>query len=70
MNSCDECKAEGAFGVALRECQTCGHIGFSVSSTDKYATRHFQQTQHPVMREVRLAEWAWCYVHEVLDMLG
>ena len=26
-NACEECLAEGTFWVALRECQSCGHVG-------------------------------------------
>jgi uncharacterized protein with PQ loop repeat len=35
-----------------------------------FATKHFHETQHPVMRAVRPASWTWCYVHEVQDILS
>jgi hypothetical protein len=32
----------------------------------KHATKHFHETQHPVMRSVMPGDhWTWCYVHEV-----
>jgi CPA1 family monovalent cation:H+ antiporter len=68
-NACEECLAEGTVWVALRECRTCGHVGCCDSSTGKHATRHFQETQHAVMRAVPPAVWTWCYVHEVMGKL-
>jgi len=32
-NACEECLADGTFWVALRECQSCGHVGCCDSST-------------------------------------
>ena len=74
LNACEECLAEGTVWVALRECQTCGHVGCCDSSPQKHATRHFHETQHPVMRAVMRAVmpavWIWCYVHEVMGTLA
>ena len=47
LNACEECLVEGTFWVALRECQSCGHVGCCDSSTGKHATKHFHETQHP-----------------------
>ena len=68
-DGCEECLAEGTFWVALRECQTCGHVGCCDSSTGRHATRHYQQTKHPVMRAVPPASWTWCYIHEAMGRL-
>jgi uncharacterized UBP type Zn finger protein len=62
--ACEECLAEGSVWVSLRECQTCGHVGCWDSSPGKHATRHYHETQHPVIRSVPPASWTWCYVHE------
>jgi CPA1 family monovalent cation:H+ antiporter len=70
LNACEECLIEGTFWVALRECQSCGHVGCCDSSTGKHATKHFTQTQHPVMRAVPPAAWTWCYVHEAQGVLA
>lgn len=69
--ACEECLAEGTRWVALRECRTCGHVGCCDSSPGKHATRHFQETQHPVMRSVMPGDaWDWCYVHEATGSLN
>ena len=52
-DACEECLTEGTFWVALRECRSCGHVGCCDSSTGKHATKHFHDTQHPVMRAWR-----------------
>jgi pyruvate/2-oxoglutarate dehydrogenase complex dihydrolipoamide dehydrogenase (E3) component len=68
--ACEECLKEGTRWVALRECMTCGHVGCCDSSPGKHATRHFHETQHPVMRSVMPGDrWTWCYVHEVAGEL-
>jgi uncharacterized UBP type Zn finger protein len=62
---CEECLKLGSAWVHLRLCRTCGHVGCCDSSPGKHATRHFQETGHPVMRSVMPgAMWTWCYVHE------
>jgi uncharacterized UBP type Zn finger protein len=68
-NASEECLVEGTFWVALRECQTCGHVGCCDSSTGKHATKHFHETQHPVMSGVPPAAGLWCYVHEIQGTL-
>ena len=42
-DACEECLAEGTVWVALRECQSCGHVGCCDSSTGKHATKHFHR---------------------------
>jgi CPA1 family monovalent cation:H+ antiporter len=68
---CEECLKEGTQWVHLRECMTCGHVGCCDSSPRRHATRHFHETQHPVMRSVEPGEhWTWCYVHKVTGELA
>ena len=60
---CPECVALGDEWVHLRICQHCGHVGCCDSSKNKHATRHFQESQHPVMTSAEPGEqWAWCYL--------
>ena len=67
--ACEECLAEGTKWVALRECR-CGHVGCCDSSPGKHASRHFKETQHPVMRSIMPGQnWEWCYVHEAMAPL-
>jgi tellurite resistance protein TerC len=62
-DGCAECLAQGDSWVELRLCLSCGHVGCCDSSKNKHATRHFQETQHPVIRSLQPGEkWKWCYV--------
>ena len=69
-SACAECLVEGTVWVALRQCRSCGHVGCCDSSTGKHATRHFHDTQHPVMRAVPPAAWTWCYLHQMQGILS
>jgi len=63
---CEECLATGDAWVHLRLCLTCGHVGCCDSSKNKHATRHYEASQHPVIRSFQPGErWRWCYVDEV-----
>jgi hypothetical protein len=36
------------------------------SSKNKYATKHFHATQHPIIRSLEPGEdWGWCYVDQL-----
>ena len=63
-SGCDECEKEGTDWVALRMCLTCGHVGCCDSSAGLHATKHFEQSGHPVMIAVPNKQWKWCYVHK------
>ncbi len=61
---CGDCLGEGTTWVALRQCLGCGNVGCCDSSPRRHATRHFHETQHPVMESAEPGEdWRWCYVH-------
>ncbi|MGH8651066.1 MAG: UBP-type zinc finger domain-containing protein [Gammaproteobacteria bacterium] len=69
-NACEDCLREGTQWIALRECQTCGHVGCCDSSPRRHATQHFHETAHPVMHSVMARDsWTWCYVHQVYGKL-
>jgi uncharacterized UBP type Zn finger protein len=62
---CEECLKTGSSWVHLRLCLSCGHVGCCDSSPGRHATRHFHQTNHPVIASFEPGErWAWCYVDE------
>jgi uncharacterized UBP type Zn finger protein len=64
---CEECLAAGGRWVHLRLCLTCGHVGCCDSSPSKHATKHFQETGHPVMKSAQPGEnWGWCYIDQTL----
>ena len=67
VEGCEECLKIGDSWVHLRLCTVCGHIGCCDSSKNRHATKHFRQTQHPVIRSAERGEkWLWCYVDNVM----
>jgi uncharacterized UBP type Zn finger protein len=63
---CAICAQHGGSWVHLRTCQTCGITLCCDSSPQKHATKHFQETRHPVIISAEPDEqWMWCYKHEL-----
>jgi uncharacterized UBP type Zn finger protein len=63
---CEECLKEGASWVQLRMCLICGHVGCCDSSWGRHATKHFEETGHPLMRSIEPGHnWTWCYIDKV-----
>ncbi|WP_235048385.1 UBP-type zinc finger domain-containing protein [Arcticibacter svalbardensis] len=49
----------------LRTCQTCGHTLCCDASPHKHMTKHYHETQHPVIASAEKGErWLWCYPDE------
>lgn len=66
-NGCEECLQIGDKWVHLRLCLTCGHVGCCDSSKNKHATKHFQETEHPIIKSFQPGEdWRWCYKDEMM----
>ena len=64
---CPECAQDGTDPVHLRLCLTCGKVGCCDSSAGLHATKHHQETGHPVMRSFEPGEgWRWCFVDQRL----
>ena len=64
-DGCEECLEAGDSWVHLRLCLICGHVGCCDSSKNQHATRHFHETQHPLVRSLERGEqWAWCYADD------
>ncbi len=61
---CEECENENTPWVAIRQCLTCGHVGCCDSSVGLHATKHFEESGHPVMIAVQDHPWKWCYIHK------
>ena len=60
---CEECLKTGEQWVELRMCLVCGHVGCCDSSPGRHATRHFNETSHPVMKSIEPGkDWSWCYI--------
>ena len=63
---CEDCLKTGDSRVRLRICLQCGRAGCCDSSKNRHATRHFQQTAHPVMQSFQPGEsWKCCQVDEI-----
>lgn len=63
---CEECLKRGDWWVHLRVCRACGHVGCCDQSPNTHATKHFQETKHPVIEGYDPPEgWGWCYVDEI-----
>lgn len=59
---CEECVKTGDEWVHLRTCQTCGVTLCCDSSINRHATRHAQETGHPVVASAEPGEqWLYCY---------
>ena len=68
---CEECLAAGDTWLHLRLCRTCGHVGCCDDSKNRHATKHFRETQHPIMTSLEPGEdWTWCFVDEMVMELG
>jgi uncharacterized UBP type Zn finger protein len=64
---CKECLEMGDTWVHLRMCLICGHVGCCDSSKNKHATKHFQETNHPVVPSIEPGEsWVGDYVDEAV----
>ncbi|MFO7322778.1 MAG: UBP-type zinc finger domain-containing protein [Chloroflexota bacterium] len=64
---CEECLKMGDRWVHLRICMICGHVGCCDNSKNRHATKHFQETGHPIVRSFEKGEnWMWCYVDRIL----
>jgi len=59
---CEECMKTGDKWVHLRLCMICGHVGCCDNSKNKHASKHYQETGHPIIRSFEPGEsWMWCY---------
>ncbi|HXB55506.1 MAG TPA: UBP-type zinc finger domain-containing protein [Vicinamibacteria bacterium] len=62
---CEDCLRIGDEWVHLRQCLECGYVGCCDSSPNRHATKHFQDTKHPIIKSLEAGEgWRWCYVDD------
>src|SRR5918996_615925 len=67
---CQDCLAGGGTWVHLRLCVECGRVGCCDNSPNHHATRHYQDTGHPIIRSYEPDEdWWWCYPDELTFQL-
>jgi hypothetical protein len=63
---CEECLRIGSGSVHLRLCLSYGHVGCCDNSPNKHATKHYGQTQHPLIQSFEPGEdWGWCYIDQL-----
>lgn len=61
-DGCEDCLPLGDEWVHLRLCMICGHVGCCDSSKNTHATKHWEGTQHPIIKSHEAGEdWMWCY---------
>lgn len=64
-DGCTRCLAMGDSWVNLRICLTCGQVGCCDNSKNTHATKHFQETGHPIIQSFQPGEgWRYCYLDE------
>jgi len=61
-DGCEDCLKTGDSWVHLRLCEICGHVGCCDSSKNKHATKHFNVTNHAIIKSFEAGEnWGYCY---------
>jgi monovalent cation/hydrogen antiporter len=59
---CEDCFAEGAEGITLRVCLTCGKAGCAEGSAENHAAEHYAETDHPIAGVLGADPPSrWCY---------
>ncbi|WP_412161689.1 UBP-type zinc finger domain-containing protein [Curtobacterium flaccumfaciens] len=62
---CVECDATDGWWLHLRRCAECGHIGCCDSSPSQHASKHADETGHPIVQSYEPGEdWFWNYQTE------
>ena len=66
-NGCEECLKINDSWFHLRLCLICGHVGCCDQSKNKHATKHFHQTNHPIIKSFEKDEdWKYCYIDDLV----
>jgi uncharacterized UBP type Zn finger protein len=64
---CEECVKTGSKWVHLRTCQTCGATLCCDSSPNKHASKHANDSGHPVVASAEPNErWLYCYPDKLM----
>lgn len=65
-HACAQCVALGDTWVHLRMCMSCGLVACCDNSKNRHASRHFRESNHPVIRSIEPGErWRWCFVDQL-----
>ena len=64
---CLECEESGGWWFHLRRCAKCGHIGCCDTSPSQHATKHFEESDHPVIASFEPGEdWFYDFRNEAV----
>ncbi|SFW18761.1 UBP-type zinc finger domain-containing protein [Luteibacter sp. UNCMF366Tsu5.1] len=65
---CVECEQTGSWWFHLRRCAQCGHIGCCDDSLNQHASKHAEETGHPIIQSFEPGE-DWFYDYRTEAML-
>ena len=65
---CVECLASNGWWLHLRRCAECGHIGCCDTSPSQHATKHSEQSGHPVIASFEPGE-QWFYDYRTEEFI-
>ncbi|WP_250340352.1 UBP-type zinc finger domain-containing protein [Luteibacter flocculans] len=65
---CVECEQTGSWWFHLRRCAQCGHIGCCDDSLNQHASKHADETGHPIIQSFEPGE-DWFYDYRTEAML-
>ena len=66
---CVECDAAGGWWLHLRRCAQCGHIGCCDNSPEQHASKHVNESGHPVIASFEPGE-DWFYDYQSGDYVA
>lgn len=66
-SECEQCVEVGDRWVHLRACLVCGQVGCCDASKNRHARKHWESTEHPVIRSLEAGEsWRFCFPDAVV----
>ena len=67
-DGCTQCLELGDSWFHLRICRICGQVGCCDNSKNKHASKHFEETGHPMIQSFEPGErWIYCYIDDGLQ---
>lgn len=64
---CEDCMKMGTEWINIRICLVCGHVACCDDSPYQHASKHYQETGHPLIQSFNPGEtWVYCYEDDVI----
>ncbi len=64
---CEDCLRDNIDYLNIRICLICGHVGCCDDSPARHATKHFEETGHPLVQSFNPGEtWVYCYLDDAI----